>query len=112
VDVYCLWDLFLLFLLWLFFSDGYVFGDVNIIRFILLVLMFVVSVIFLIVSPNVISILLGWDGLDLVRAVDTRDKANVDAFGENANSHNHVVDSYSRRCQGSTFGAKSHVDST
>jgi len=42
------------------------FGDLNIIRFILLVLMFVVSIIFLIISPNVISILLGWHGLGLV----------------------------------------------
>jgi NADH-ubiquinone oxidoreductase chain 5 len=42
------------------------FGDLNIIRFILLVLMFAVSIIFLIISPNVISILVGWDGLGLV----------------------------------------------
>jgi len=30
-----------------------------------LVLIFVVSIIFLIISPNAISILLGWDGLGL-----------------------------------------------
>jgi NADH-ubiquinone oxidoreductase chain 5 len=41
------------------YSDDYRFGDMNIIRFILLVLMFVVSIMFLIVRPNVISILLG-----------------------------------------------------
>ena len=41
------------------YSDDYMFGDLNIIRFILLVLMFVVFIIVLIVSPNVISILLG-----------------------------------------------------
>jgi NADH-ubiquinone oxidoreductase chain 5 len=41
------------------YSDDYMFGDMNIIRFILLVLMFVVSIMLLIVSPNVISILLG-----------------------------------------------------
>ena len=35
------------------------FGDLNIVCFILLVLMFVVSIMFLIISPNVISILLG-----------------------------------------------------
>jgi len=35
------------------------FGDLNIFRFIMLLLMFVVSIIFLIVSPDVISILLG-----------------------------------------------------
>lgn len=41
-------------------------GDPNIDRFILLVLMFVLSMILLIISPNIISILLGWDGLGLV----------------------------------------------
>jgi len=48
------------------YSDDCMFGDFNIILFISLVLIFVVSVMFLIVSPNVISILLGWDGLGLV----------------------------------------------
>jgi NADH-ubiquinone oxidoreductase chain 5 len=41
------------------YSDDYMFGDLNIVRFILLVLMFVISMMFLIISPNVISILLG-----------------------------------------------------
>lgn len=41
------------------YSDDYIFGDLNIFRFISLVLMFVVSIIFLIISPNIISILLG-----------------------------------------------------
>jgi len=41
------------------YRDDYMFGDLNIVRFILLVLMFVVSIIFLIISPNIISILLG-----------------------------------------------------
>jgi NADH-ubiquinone oxidoreductase chain 5 len=41
-------------------------GDLNINRFILLVLMFVLSMIFLIIRPNMIRILLGWDGLGLV----------------------------------------------
>nr|URX54065.1 NADH dehydrogenase subunit 5 [Paraneotermes simplicicornis] len=48
------------------YSDDYMYGDLNINRFILLVLMFVLSMMFLIVSPNMISILLGWDGLGLV----------------------------------------------
>jgi hypothetical protein len=34
--------------------------------FFLLVVMFIISIIFLIISPNVISILLGWDGLGFV----------------------------------------------
>jgi NADH-ubiquinone oxidoreductase chain 5 len=41
------------------YRDDYMFGDLNIVRFIMLVLMFVVSMMFLIISPNVISILLG-----------------------------------------------------
>nr|YP_010621026.1 NADH dehydrogenase subunit 5 [Hebardina formosana]WAX39409.1 NADH dehydrogenase subunit 5 [Hebardina formosana] len=48
------------------YSDNYMEGDLNINRFILLVLMFVMSMMFLIISPNLISILLGWDGLGLV----------------------------------------------
>jgi NADH-ubiquinone oxidoreductase chain 5 len=35
-------------------------------RFILLVYLFVLSIVFLILSPNIIRILLGWDGLGLV----------------------------------------------
>jgi len=35
-------------------------------RFILVVYLFVLSIIFLIFSPNLISLLLGWDGLGLV----------------------------------------------
>nr|YP_010159300.1 NADH dehydrogenase subunit 5 [Perlesta teaysia]QRG31746.1 NADH dehydrogenase subunit 5 [Perlesta teaysia] len=50
----------------IFYSDEYMGGDMNINRFISLVLMFVLSMMFLIISPNLISILLGWDGLGLV----------------------------------------------
>uniref|UniRef100_A0AAU6MWU4 NADH-ubiquinone oxidoreductase chain 5 n=1 Tax=Xenogryllus lamottei TaxID=3120008 RepID=A0AAU6MWU4_9ORTH len=49
-----------------YYSDSYMMGDVNLVRFIMLVLMFVLSMIFMIISPNLISILLGWDGLGLV----------------------------------------------
>nr|WGO58166.1 NADH dehydrogenase subunit 5 [Scalida pyrrhocephala] len=48
------------------YSEDYMFGDNNLNRFIYLVLLFVMSMMFLIISPNVISILLGWDGLGLV----------------------------------------------
>nr|YP_010946603.1 NADH dehydrogenase subunit 5 [Margattea spinosa]WGO57321.1 NADH dehydrogenase subunit 5 [Margattea spinosa] len=48
------------------YSDDYMKGDLNMNRFIFLVLLFVISMMFLIVSPNMISILLGWDGLGLV----------------------------------------------
>jgi NADH-ubiquinone oxidoreductase chain 5 len=41
------------------YRDDYIHGDLNINRFILLVLMFVLSMMFLIVRPNMISILLG-----------------------------------------------------
>uniref|UniRef100_UPI00300374CD NADH dehydrogenase subunit 5 n=1 Tax=Theopompa ophthalmica TaxID=2908871 RepID=UPI00300374CD len=48
------------------YSEDYMSGDSTLNRFIMLVLMFVLSMIFLIISPNLISILLGWDGLGLV----------------------------------------------
>nr|YP_010362078.1 NADH dehydrogenase subunit 5 [Agriotes fuscicollis]UNQ87638.1 NADH dehydrogenase subunit 5 [Agriotes fuscicollis] len=50
----------------IFYSEEYMEGDIYINRFILLVVMFVLSMMFLIISPNLISILLGWDGLGLV----------------------------------------------
>nr|QFQ01325.1 NADH dehydrogenase subunit 5 [Acanthephyra smithi] len=50
----------------LFYSGGYMGGDSNINRFMYLVLGFVASMGFLIISPNIVSILLGWDGLGLV----------------------------------------------
>nr|QTZ18975.1 NADH dehydrogenase subunit 5 [Epicypta sp. WQY003] len=48
------------------YSKEYMSEDKNINRFIILVLMFVLSMMLLIISPNLISILLGWDGLGLV----------------------------------------------
>nr|YP_010954495.1 NADH dehydrogenase subunit 5 [Exothotettix guangxiensis]WMV02051.1 NADH dehydrogenase subunit 5 [Exothotettix guangxiensis] len=50
----------------LYYSNDYMYGDVNFNRFIILVSLFVLSMMFLIISPNLISILLGWDGLGLV----------------------------------------------
>nr|ASS30643.1 NADH dehydrogenase subunit 5 [Coenobita variabilis] len=50
----------------LFYSGAYMEGDPNFDRFMYLVLAFVLSMVFLIISPNLISILLGWDGLGLV----------------------------------------------
>nr|UFZ12807.1 NADH dehydrogenase subunit 5 [Acanthacorydalis fruhstorferi] len=50
----------------IYYSMGYMYGDYNMNRFIILVLMFVLSMMLLIISPNLISILLGWDGLGLV----------------------------------------------
>nr|YP_009250630.1 NADH dehydrogenase subunit 5 [Heterotermes nr. tenuis COL.4PUERTO]AMX22959.1 NADH dehydrogenase subunit 5 [Heterotermes nr. tenuis COL.4PUERTO] len=63
------------------YSDDYMFGDLNIFRFIVLVLMFVVSMMFLIVSPNMISILLGWDGLGLVSYLLVIYYQNVSSYG-------------------------------
>nr|AUQ23315.1 NADH dehydrogenase subunit 5 [Pachyrhinus yasumatsui] len=48
------------------YSEEYMHGDKNLNRFIMLVIMFVFSMMLLIISPNLISILLGWDGLGLV----------------------------------------------
>nr|AKR07179.1 NADH dehydrogenase subunit 5 [Nigidionus parryi] len=50
----------------IYYSGEYMEGDISIHRFIMLVVMFVVSMLLLIISPNLISILLGWDGLGLV----------------------------------------------
>nr|YP_009512562.1 NADH dehydrogenase subunit 5 [Sicyonia lancifer]AXJ93116.1 NADH dehydrogenase subunit 5 [Sicyonia lancifer] len=50
----------------LYYSGEYMSGDENMNRFMYLVLAFVMSMWFLIISPNLISILLGWDGLGLV----------------------------------------------
>ena len=50
----------------IFYSIEYISGDKFINRFIILVLIFVLSIVLLIISPNLIRILLGWDGLGLV----------------------------------------------
>lgn len=50
----------------IFYSWDYIYEDKNKIRFIYLVVLFIFSIIFLIISPNLIFILLGWDGLGLV----------------------------------------------
>nr|ULR86942.1 NADH dehydrogenase subunit 5 [Macquartia sp. 1 HNL-2022a] len=50
----------------IFYSKEYMESDYKINRFIMLVLMFVTSMMLLIISPNLVSILLGWDGLGLV----------------------------------------------
>lgn len=49
-----------------YYRKDYIHNDPNIQRFIWLVFIFVMSMIALIVSPNMIRILLGWDGLGLV----------------------------------------------
>nr|YP_010191939.1 NADH dehydrogenase subunit 5 [Tanypus punctipennis]QZM06608.1 NADH dehydrogenase subunit 5 [Tanypus punctipennis] len=53
----------------IYYSKEYMLGDYNINRFIMMVLLFVFSMMMLIISPNLISILLGWDGLGLVSYV-------------------------------------------
>nr|BCZ16568.1 NADH dehydrogenase subunit 5 [Chironomus yoshimatsui] len=50
----------------IYYSKDYMSGDLFINRFIMLVLLFVFSMMMMILSPNLISILLGWDGLGLV----------------------------------------------
>nr|UPL65475.1 NADH dehydrogenase subunit 5 [Cryptorhamphus sp.] len=49
-----------------FYSGVYMISDENSVRFLFLVVMFVASMCLMILSPNLISILLGWDGLGLV----------------------------------------------
>lgn len=48
------------------YSHLYIEGDKTISRFIILVFLFVLSIVFLVLSPNIVRILLGWDGLGLV----------------------------------------------
>nr|QCI09189.1 NADH dehydrogenase subunit 5 [Geotomus sp. FS-2019] len=48
------------------YSSSYMAQDHLKLRFLVLVLLFILSMMFLIISPNLISILLGWDGLGLV----------------------------------------------
>nr|AZH07864.1 NADH dehydrogenase subunit 5 [Lepinotus reticulatus] len=48
------------------YSKSYMSGDNNYFLFVILIIMFVFSMMLLIVSPNMVSILLGWDGLGLV----------------------------------------------
>nr|AHG06433.1 NADH dehydrogenase subunit 5 [Nemertopsis sp. WYS-2013] len=50
----------------IFFSFYYMMGDVFMFRFIFLVFLFVVSMLVVILVPNLIALLLGWDGLGLV----------------------------------------------
>nr|YP_010274911.1 NADH dehydrogenase subunit 5 [Erynnis popoviana]UJV31602.1 NADH dehydrogenase subunit 5 [Erynnis popoviana] len=50
----------------IYYSKSYMCSELNLNRFIILVLLFILSMILLIISPNIISILLGWDGLGLV----------------------------------------------
>nr|YP_009116262.1 NADH dehydrogenase subunit 5 [Astacopsis gouldi]AJD22606.1 NADH dehydrogenase subunit 5 [Astacopsis gouldi] len=50
----------------MYYSGDYMSGDKGFNRFMYLVFLFVLSMGFLIVSPNLISILLGWDGLGLI----------------------------------------------
>nr|YP_009330385.1 NADH dehydrogenase subunit 5 [Eurema blanda]ANN44651.1 NADH dehydrogenase subunit 5 [Eurema blanda] len=50
----------------IYYSKSYMSSELNLTRFIILVLMFVFSMMLLIISPNIISIFLGWDGLGLV----------------------------------------------
>nr|YP_009389828.1 NADH dehydrogenase subunit 5 [Pternoscirta caliginosa]ANJ44394.1 NADH dehydrogenase subunit 5 [Pternoscirta caliginosa] len=50
----------------IYYSNDYMHNESNINRFVMIVLMFIFSMVLLIISPNLISILLGWDGLGLV----------------------------------------------
>nr|AEP27521.1 NADH dehydrogenase subunit 5 [Anthonomus pomorum] len=48
------------------YTKEYMAGDKNLNRFIFLMLLFIFSMLMMIFSPNLVSILLGWDGLGLV----------------------------------------------
>nr|YP_010015586.1 NADH dehydrogenase subunit 5 [Svistella anhuiensis]QFG38964.1 NADH dehydrogenase subunit 5 [Svistella anhuiensis] len=63
------------------YSNSYMKGDFNIDRFIILVSLFVFSMMFMIISPNLMSILLGWDGLGLVSYCLVIYYQNVKSYG-------------------------------
>nr|YP_009653363.1 NADH dehydrogenase subunit 5 [Gasterophilus haemorrhoidalis]YP_009653376.1 NADH dehydrogenase subunit 5 [Gasterophilus inermis]QCG71495.1 NADH dehydrogenase subunit 5 [Gasterophilus haemorrhoidalis]QCG71509.1 NADH dehydrogenase subunit 5 [Gasterophilus inermis] len=65
----------------IFYSKEYMSDEENIDRFVILVIMFVISMAFLIISPNLISILLGWDGLGLVSYLLVIYFQNVKSYG-------------------------------
>lgn len=50
----------------LIYSSDYIISDSAFYRFILLVVLFVFSILLIVISPNIVRILLGWDGLGLV----------------------------------------------
>ena len=59
----CIGFVFIIYSLVILYSDDYMFGDLNIIRFIILVLIFVVSIIFFIISHIYIYIYcICWSG--------------------------------------------------
>nr|YP_010254857.1 NADH dehydrogenase subunit 5 [Lissorhoptrus oryzophilus]QUA05796.1 NADH dehydrogenase subunit 5 [Lissorhoptrus oryzophilus] len=62
------------------YSDEYMSSDKSKNRFVLLVVLFVLSMVLLIISPNLVSILLGWDGLGLVSYVLVIYYQNVKSF--------------------------------
>lgn len=47
------------------YSEYYIEGEINFLRFVYIILIFVRSMLFLILSPNLLRLLLGWDGLGL-----------------------------------------------
>nr|YP_009092250.1 NADH dehydrogenase subunit 5 [Ceracris versicolor]AHV78322.1 NADH dehydrogenase subunit 5 [Ceracris versicolor] len=65
----------------IYYSEDYMLGESNINRFIMIVLMFILSMGLLIISPNLISILLGWDGLGLVSYCLVIYYQNVKSYG-------------------------------
>lgn len=48
------------------YRSEYILEDKNLKRFIYLIVLFVISIIIIIISPSLITILIGWDGLGLV----------------------------------------------
>ncbi|MFP3025328.1 MAG: proton-conducting transporter membrane subunit [Wolbachia sp.] len=50
----------------IFYSGNYISNDKSLNRFIYIVIIFVISIIILIIRPNIIRLILGWDGLGLV----------------------------------------------
>ena len=66
ISMIFIFTIFLISSIIIFYCVEYISHDINLNRFFFLVLIFILSIIFIIVSPNCLRILLGWDGLGLI----------------------------------------------
>nr|UXG18695.1 NADH dehydrogenase subunit 5 [Xenos yangi] len=66
MSVIFLFILFIISLSVIIYSKEYMYDDKFNNRFIILIMLFILSMVFLIISPNFIMVLLGWDGLGLI----------------------------------------------
>jgi len=64
-----------------FYGCGYMLGDLNVLRFFFVLILFVFRMGFLIFRPHIVSLLLGWDGLGLVSYCLVIYYQNIKSYG-------------------------------